>query len=867
MIRRNLTVGLAYFFVGKIALLLAIPPGYATAVWPSAGIALVAVIAWGPRVWPGILLGSLANNLATAVDGHALPELASAAAIAGAIAIGAVLQALLGADLIRRRLPQPLTLERERDIGELLLLGGPAACLLNATIGSSVLVATGSVTWNDLPFTWWTWWVGDTIGVLVVLPVALVWLAAPRRPWRARWAFVTLPLVGCLALVVVGFVYASHREAERLRADFRTRASYQAAEIQSELAAYLEILHGVQRFVATVPELDRAAFAEFTAEIFRRHGGLEALEWIPRVRLDQRAPIERSAKEQGLTGYRIVERSETGELVPAAARPEYFPVHFIAPTGAMPGALGYDLGSERVRREALERARDTGDVSATARVQLIVDRDGRFGTLLFAPVYARGEAHASPEARRAALRGFVLAVFRLSDMVDDATQAHSQRGVLLELVDVSDARSPAVLCAFRDGVPVTVGDALPWVAIAVIPLELGGRKWQLRFAPSDGEHAPHRSWSTWSVLAGGMLFASLLGAFLLAVTGRHVATARLVHERTQALSRSEWYLRQILKTATDAFVAIDQAGMVLQWNPRAEQIFGWTAEEVLDRPLADLIVPRQHRAGHAHGMAHFLATGEGPLLDRVVELEALHKDGRVFPVELAISAARDAEDWHFHAFLRDISQRKENERQLMSSLAEKEVLLGEIRERAGSELAMISTIVSLRRGRGDADRVVELDALRARLAIISVIQAKVHASRGLARPGFDTILRDLIAVVQERFPTKGAVQVQVVGDDLALRLDLAVACGLICAELVANALAHGYPSGRAGTVRVELLRHGEQQATLTVTDNGTGMSEAVDVRSDKTLGFQIVCSLADRFGGSFEVEQRGGSVARVTFTL
>ena len=134
-----------------------------------------------------------------------------------------------------------------------------------------------------------------------------------------------------------------------------------------------------------------------------------------------------------------------------------------------------------------------------------------------------------------------------------------------------------------------------------------------------------------------------------------------------ALRESEEYTRRILDNAYDAFVSLDEAGRVSAWNASAERIFGWTREEALGQPLAALIIPEALREAHERGLARFLKTGETHILDQRLELSAAHRSGRAFPVELSISASRLGGGWAFHAFLRDISERKLAEQALRES--------------------------------------------------------------------------------------------------------------------------------------------------------------------------------------------------------
>jgi len=155
--------------------------------------------------------------------------------------------------------------------------------------------------------------------------------------------------------------------------------------------------------------------------------------------------------------------------------------------------------------------------------------------------------------------------------------------------------------------------------------------------------------------------AGLLGVVLL---GGIVLLARALRQRRQAeqdLAEREAITRAILGAATDAFVSMDAAGTITAWNAQAQEVFGWADTEVLGRPLSETIIPPGLREAHERGLAHFLATGEGPVLNQRIEITALHRDGHDFPVELAIWPIRTGDQWSFNAFVNDITERKHNE--------------------------------------------------------------------------------------------------------------------------------------------------------------------------------------------------------------
>jgi PAS domain S-box-containing protein len=134
-------------------------------------------------------------------------------------------------------------------------------------------------------------------------------------------------------------------------------------------------------------------------------------------------------------------------------------------------------------------------------------------------------------------------------------------------------------------------------------------------------------------------------------------------EAEKLLVESKDRFRQILDTAQEAFVAMNSKGEITAWNRAAESTFGWPSEKVIGRPLADVIVPKRYREAHWRGLEKFTKTGKGPIMNKRIELMALHRDGRELPIEMTISPVRVRGGFSFNAFMHDISERKQVEQE------------------------------------------------------------------------------------------------------------------------------------------------------------------------------------------------------------
>lgn len=498
---RILLVAAAYFATGRLGLLLAISPGYATAVWPPSGIALAALLVAGNRAWPGVLIGSFLVNLTTTHDGGRFVVAALA------IAAGATIQALLGASLIRRAAGTPLELLRPRHIAAFFLLGGPLSCVAAATVGVGALYATGVVQAAQIPFSWWTWWVGDVIGVAVAAPLVLIAFGEPRDLWRRRALPVALPLATLLALVTALFVVVKSWEVARISSQFQERAVALGAALKGRLEESGDVLRSLESYHAASSVFDRASFRRFVERPLSRDPSLQALSWNPRVPDADRAAFEQGGADGPCP---IKDRDDKERLIPAPKRSEYVPIRYIEPHDANAAALGFDVSSGIVRNEALRRAGDSGLPSATRKLRL-VQEDSASGLLIFLPVYSRSVE--TVEDRRRHLAGYFATALRLEQFLAPVARRSAEAGIDVDLQDGG-------VEPFWQSSPSAAPAKTPAEFQHAIPFEFGGRSWTALCRATPGYVSGVRSWTPWGILAGGMVAAALVGAVLLGISGR-----------------------------------------------------------------------------------------------------------------------------------------------------------------------------------------------------------------------------------------------------------------------------------------------------------------------------------------------------------
>lgn len=864
----NLLLASSYTVLAYLALLLAIPPGYASAVFPASGVALAALLMWGYRFAPGVWLGSFAMNAWITTQQSPGLEL-SAFLVPAAIATGATLQALLGARLAQVASETPGVLADDRAVLRLLGLGGPVACVTSATVGVTALWYSGTIEPTEWMFSWWTWWIGDTLGVLLLTPVMFTLFAKPRHLWQRRLTTVLVPLVLVLVGVVFIFLQASRWETERIRDEFDEQAAQLAHRLESQLAMYVQILSGLERFYAASNYVSRDEFHRFVAGHLQRHPNIQALTWLPAVQDTARASFEASVQAEGFPDFTIRERAHDGQLVPAARRPLYFPVTYINPVDGNESAMGFDVFSENTRRAALEKARDSGGPAATAPILLVQDNNALAATLIFQPVYRRDALLTDDDTRRDAVDGVLSLVLRFSDVIETDLKASIDADYDIALFDVTDPSRVASL--YGKSPP-------PRVFSRDLIVTMAERQLKLVVATTPDYLAKHRGWQSWTMLAVGLFATSILGAFLLSVTGRAEATRQLVEHRTREL-------RGILANALDAIITIDAQGIIQSANPAAERLFSYSIDEMVGADLS-VLMPSPVGEPHHADIAEYLQSGDANVIGRRREMVGRRKDGTTLPIEVGVSEVRLDDKVFFTAIVHDLTDRRRVEKlqsEFISTVShELRTPLTSIR---GSLALLTGGILGeLNEDSRNLVRLAASNAERLTLLINDILDIE-KLEAGYLR--MSMLPMDLLPLVRKAIDDASGYARQC-GIHLSLRGDpagLAVTMvdpdrfQQVMANLLSNAIKY---SPQGGTVDVD-LKVGPQSVWVGVADHGPGIPSEFCAqvfrkfaRADTSdsrrlggtgLGLSIAKAIVEKMGGEIGFDTREGGGSTFYFTL
>ncbi len=476
----------AYFLAGKLGSSLAIPPGYASIIWPASGLALGALLAHGPRLAPGVFLGSFLLNLT--LD-HAPSFTATGLALAACMGLGAMTQALIGHWLVTRLFGSPMRLRHSRDVLKLILVAGPLGCVVSASLGVSALGVLTDVAGANVLYNWLTWWAGDVFGVVVFMPLML---ALPRaeallfwrdRPVRGVHAFGIALLALPLGLTFFAWKSLTESAQRQSQSHFETLAKESEQALTTRLASYASATRsgaGVIQSSVFVSREEWRTFAE-TLRLREDYPGMLGLGWI--------------------------------EHQPVAGGLPRDVVTYVEPEITNDADLGTDVGLEPRVREAADLAVTTAMPTLTRSLRLRRGESLGPGYLLLQPVFRGNLPLESVEQRRSALRGYVYAPFFARGFWSALTPSQGQR---LD-VRVSEATGENRLVfdsrATRGAPRFRVDRELP----------LFGQTWVVSWQSTPQFEESAQSNGAYFVLFGGLLFTGMFAMLLVFLGARRQA--------------------------------------------------------------------------------------------------------------------------------------------------------------------------------------------------------------------------------------------------------------------------------------------------------------------------------------------------------
>jgi PAS domain S-box-containing protein len=348
------------------------------------------------------------------------------------------------------------------------------------------------------------------------------------------------------------------------------------------------------------------------------------------------------------------------------------------------------------------------------------------------------------------------------------------------------------------------------------------------------------------------------------VTNRMIESVSVeINERKKAEER----FKQVAESAGEWIWEVDAKGLYTYSNHVVEKILGYTTEEIVGKKhFYDFFEP---------GVATKLKEEVFAAFQRKTDFKNIiyanmHKTGHIVFLERSGSPVLD-EIGNFLGYRgvdTDITERELAEEHLRKSLREKEILLRELHHRTKNNMQVISSLLDLHAINIEDKNILNvIKEVQNRIKSIALVHEKLYQAKDLSDVNLKDYITDFAGMLLKSYEgSKGRISLKVDVDDIFLSLDTITPCGMIISELVSNSLKYAFPGNREGeiTIQCHLTDYGEVK--LRIGDNGIGLPERLDFRNTKTLGFKLICKLAEnQLKGTIELESRKGSVFLIKF--
>lgn len=559
----------AYFIAGYVGISLAVPPGYATIVWPASGVALCGLLLRGGKLWPGVWLGSFLFNTARDFEASLAVEqslvLFTNAAIIG---VGGSFQAFAGL-WMAKRFSDGIELSDFRQTALAILQVIFLPCLIAPTIGAFALFATGSIGPDLLLQNWLTWFLGDLLGVALISPILLLSRWSPvsilwsGRNLQGASPLVAISLAATVLITFYAWQFLSEREFRQAEQDLTEMAANTDEALRYRLQIYQRALESGSTFVALNGEI--------TPSVWR--------EYVKRMNLDRSYPgmrgfgVFEEVAGEDLEDFRSRFANEFGErfeVHPQAQRERHFIINRIEPLSENLAALGLDLAFEAGRREAIALSTKHEAAVLTRPIVLVQDARKGAGFLLILPILDDGGRPTGRWIYAPLVAEELLSVLTPQQGADFALQVfHGDVGGQADLLYASGYVSEHPKFALEK------------------TITLAGQPFLLRWTSLPAFERSSTSSAPFVVLVSGLMITLLLGALLMTFIKREGHVIREVTEATAELAERNRMLELAEATAHIGHWQLDLETNVLRWSDEVHRLHG--LEPGQTPPLANAI--------------------------------------------------------------------------------------------------------------------------------------------------------------------------------------------------------------------------------------------------------------------------------------
>ncbi len=646
-------LGFIYYLAAKVSHPLTTPLNNASAFCPAAGIALALVLKFGPKLLPGVFIGSFIIN-AEFYGLNILPTANASLLLFITLALSSTLFIYLGLKFIHKYARYPDPLISETRVLKLLILGGPIAAIIPTIISISALIQADIITGEQALFNGFTWWLGDSVGIFIITPLILLFFDIPGKIDVHRKWIVAIPVIVALLVTIGLFQNSVDSENKQLKMDLDYQASTLGAGINREISTQSNLTQHLRDTIVTHDYIELDDFISSTQSIQQLHPNIQAIAWDVIVKGKERALFERQMQDIHRLNYQITKRDAQGNMVRMEDKPEYAAIAYISPYKNNEKALGFDPTSNPELAAFFYNARDTGKATITSSVNLVQGGSNRVGIINYLPVYKQGYLLNTINQRQIAFIGNLASIYYLDTIIANELNTHPLVDAHLTILDITEPEQPIKLYSSTSN-PITDNDFTTHFSP-----HIANRIWQVKITPPADYFRNNYSGNVWIVLFIGMLFTATLTIALMISTGRRARIEEVVNQRTASLQKAKENLRLLAITfeSHEAIMITDSDNKIMRVNKAFTKITGYTQEDVLGKN-PDILSSGKHSASFLQNMQQELEENgsyESEIWNR-------RKDGEVYPERHTITAItnKSGEIINYVSVFSDITTQKAHE--------------------------------------------------------------------------------------------------------------------------------------------------------------------------------------------------------------
>ena len=568
-------VFLAYFIPAKLGFFIALPPDNATAIWPASGIAAAAVIFFGYKTLPGIFLGSLAANLTnfTSSLDIFIDKALNFVDISLCIATGATIESFTVAFIIKKLIGYPNSLSHWKDILILFIIAGMVGSIPSPTIGVTSLYLKGIIPFGSYFYNWWTWWIGNSLGIIVCTPILVAIFTPNKYISIKRKILIITPLISVFSIVIILFINASNWEHNKLQQELESTARSTIIQLENKIYNYIEEISAMSNFYLAYDQVDRSNFKYLIGNLLKSSPEIYSLQWAPKMDINSLNKFIEQAKKDGIN-YQIKQYSGSRNLLENQGSTVFFPIYYSEICEIKYDDLGYDIYSDPEFVEYIDRAINSELLQISNVANLLNKPQSDKVIRFFEPVFDHNSYYNFLKNRKSAIKGIIVGTFRIDDLLSNFIESLKEKGIEIEVTDNSNNKS-------KDIIYTSIDDKSFYSLSTIDFIGFESKIWNVLFKQKTEYLIAHKEWHLWYLLLAGLLFTAISAILTMVITGYSENIEKLVNQKTKDLKESETRFQLAVEGVRDGIWDwINVEGNRVYWSPQFYKLLGYENEEI-----------------------------------------------------------------------------------------------------------------------------------------------------------------------------------------------------------------------------------------------------------------------------------------------